>query len=166
MALLCRCVLAATLAFTANALPAADSTLLSKRQYPASPTVDLGYEVYQGTFNSTTGINNFLGSAIDSIFQLNVDLTGPYSMRYAQSTEGKLRWQAPQQPLSNRDQVLSATSFPQRCPQGGNAPPQPGNYSGTEDCLFLSVQAPANASSLPILVSIRKWLVICGNSMH
>jgi carboxylesterase type B len=78
-------------------------------------------------------------------------------MRFAQDTSGTNRWQAPKEPLSNRGSVIPATAWPQRCPQGGNAPEQPNlNYTGTEDCLFLSVIAPANATNLPVYVTIRK----------
>ena len=78
-------------------------------------------------------------------------------MRYAQAPTGSLRWQLPQQPLTNRNSTIQANAFPQRCNQGSLAPEQTGtNFTGTEDCLFLSVQAPANASNLPVLVSIRK----------
>ena len=40
------------------------SAVYSKRQASPDPlTVDLGYEVYQGTSNSTNGLNSWLGYA-------------------------------------------------------------------------------------------------------
>ena len=78
------------------------------------------------------------------------------SIRYAQDTSGSNRWQPPQPPLQNRDSIISAIKFPQRCPQGDSSPSSASyNYTGTEDCLFLSVQAPANATNLPVYVSIH-----------
>ena len=78
-------------------------------------------------------------------------------MRYAASTEGANRWQAPKHPLGNREKVIQAKALPQRCPQGSVANPSAGqaNYTGTEDCLFLSVYGATNATNLPVLVWIR-----------
>lgn len=104
-------------------------------------TVDLGYEVYQGYHNSSTNQNVWQG------------------VRYAASTAGQNRFKRPQPPKANREAALPATSLPQRCPQGPQAPlPRAYNYTGTEDCLFLSVYSPANASNLPVFV----WMyVVC-----
>ncbi|MCJ1373276.1 hypothetical protein MMC20_004504 [Loxospora ochrophaea] len=114
---------------------------LTKRQTPgdsSSVTVDLGYEVYQGISNASNGLNSFLG------------------MRYAAPPTGTLRWQAPQAPTSNRSETLPANALPPRCPQNYDAPGNPGaDTSGYEDCLFLSVYAPANATNLPVLVWIH-----------
>ena len=54
-------LVASLLALNVYALPAVGGTLQSKRQTSSGPIVDLGYEVYQGTSNSTTGLNSFLG---------------------------------------------------------------------------------------------------------
>lgn len=102
-------------------------------------TVDLGYELYQGYYNFSTNQNVWQG------------------IRYASSTAGQNRFRRPQPPETNREAVLPATSLPQRCPQGPQAPlPRAYNYTGTEDCLFLSVYSPANASNLPVFV----WMYV------
>lgn len=95
-----------------------------------------------------------------------MNLIQNHRIRYAAPPTGLLRWQSPQAPAVNRGQVLSAASLPQRCPQSPNSPmlvnylwtchrywrghrPAGFNFTGNEDCLFLSVYAPANATSLP-----------------
>ena len=58
-----RCILVALLV-TVEAAPSKPYDVLSapyKRQSGPSLTVDLGYETYEGFFNSTTNINNWLG---------------------------------------------------------------------------------------------------------
>lgn len=100
--------------------------------------VDLGYEIYQGVYNDTNKLNEYKG------------------IRYAASTGGKNRWQPPQPPVENRGSIIQANALPQRCPQGPQAPsPASYNFTGTEDCLFLSVYAPADAKNLPVLVVIH-----------
>ncbi|KAA6409585.1 MAG: hypothetical protein FRX48_06196 [Lasallia pustulata] len=104
----------------------------------SSLTVDLGYEVYQGVDDTSTGLHTFKG------------------IRYAAPPTGQLRWQAPQPPTINRGQVLQASTFASRCPQAPYSPMPPGyDITGDEDCLFLSVYAPANANNLPVLVWIH-----------
>lgn len=101
-------------------------------------------------------------------------------IRYAAPPIGTLRWQKPQAPAVSRSATISATAYPPRCPQSNDAPmwvslacwpllnkwPQlthyrPSRYNfnssglGNEDCLFLSVFTPANATRLPVLVWIR-----------
>lgn len=101
----------------------------------ANLTVDLGYEIYQGYYNASTSQNVWQG------------------IRYAAPALGQNRFKAPQPPTVNRRQVISATTLPPRCPQGPQAPmPARYNYTGSEDCLFLSVYSPANASNLPVFV--------------
>ena len=118
-------------------LATVQSAVIARRA--PSLTVDLGYEVYQGYYNTTSYLNEYKG------------------IRYAQDTSGSNRWQPPQTPLTNRNQTFPATAFPQRCPQspqaGGLTPGY--NNTGTEDCLFLSVFAAPNASSLPVFVWIH-----------
>ncbi|CZR52852.1 related to esterase [Phialocephala subalpina] len=104
--------------------------------------VDLGYGIYEGYYNATSQLNIFKG------------------IRYAAPPTGILRWQKPQAPAVNRSQTISAKSYPLRCPQSNDAP-MPANYNftasglGNEDCLFLSVFAPQNATNLPVLVWIH-----------
>jgi carboxylesterase type B len=78
-----------------------------------------------------------------------------YSIRFAAPPIGSLRWQAPQPPALNRTGVIPANAFAPFCPQSPDAPNGPEPAYGNEDCLFLNVYAPANASSLPVLVWIH-----------
>ncbi|KAL8825770.1 MAG: hypothetical protein Q9191_004216, partial [Dirinaria sp. TL-2023a] len=100
--------------------------------------VDLGYERYQGVANASTGLNTWKG------------------IRYAAAPVGPLRWQPPQPPAVNRDDVLRGDTLPQRCPQSPDTPIPPDfNFTGNEDCLFLSIYAPQNKTNLPVLVWIH-----------
>lgn len=85
-----------------------------------------------------------------------------YSIRFAAAPVGALRWQAPQPPPLNRSYVIMADTFGSQCPQ---SPPAllpaallPGVVNWTvasEDCLFLNIYAPSNATNLPVLVWIH-----------
>ncbi|KAL5394941.1 hypothetical protein PMIN06_003243 [Paraphaeosphaeria minitans] len=125
------------------AIPHAKPFAQWKRQSSANVTsstqVDLGYEVYEGVANSSTGLNTFKG------------------VRYAAAPTGTLRWQAPQSPVSNRSDVISAAKSGPTCPQSSRARPGAviSGVTGSEDCLFLNVYAPQNASNLPVLVYIH-----------
>ena len=116
-------------------------SVLSKRQSTSSSNslvVDLGYEQYQGVANSTTGLITWKG------------------IRYAAPPTGQWRWQAPRTPAVNRERVIPADAYPPRCPQSPDSPLPPNyNFTGTEDCLFLSVYASSNATNLPVLVWIH-----------
>ena len=79
-------------------------------------------------------------------------------IRYAAPPTGSLRWQLPQAPSVDRSQILRGDTLPEQCPQGtGNAITLPStyNFTGNEDCLFLNVYAPQNATDLPVLVWIH-----------
>ena len=90
-------------------------------------------------------------------FELWTPINDFHSIRYAAPPTGQLRWQQPKAPAINRTQIIQATSLPPRCPQSQSAPSSTTNpgVSGDEDCLFLSVFAPSNATNLPVLVWIR-----------
>lgn len=112
-----------------------------KRQANSSATgdlqVDLGYSIYQGAPNGTSGINYWKG------------------IRYAAPPLGEYRWQAPQAPDVDRQRVLSAKEYGPVCPQSGTGgSPPPATY-GSEDCLVLNIWAPDNAADLPVLVWIH-----------
>lgn len=98
------------------------------------PTVDLGYSVYEGTTQSN-GQNEFLG------------------IRYAAPPLGNLRFRKPQAPLKTNG-VQPAKKFGPVCYGVGN-----GLASGFgEDCLFLNVWAPSDAtpnSKLPVFFWIQ-----------
>ncbi|KAG4424492.1 hypothetical protein IFR04_002370 [Cadophora malorum] len=74
------------------------------------------------------------------------------------------RWQAPQPPVTDR-KVIQANGVPNQCLQAGSNTDVPSSgldYAnhplggiGSEDCLYLSVYAPPNARSLPVVVWIH-----------
>ncbi|KAF4630341.1 hypothetical protein G7Y89_g7806 [Cudoniella acicularis] len=107
-----------------------------------SPVVDLGYGIFKGYYNATSGLNIFKG------------------IRYASPPVGALRWQKPTLPAVNRTKITPATAYPSRCPQSNDAPlSKTYNFTssglGSEDCLFISVFSPQNATNLPVLVWIH-----------
>lgn len=57
----------------------------------------------------------------------------------------------------NRHETIQAESYGPRCYQIGASPSTSSEDSSdvSEDCLFLNVQSPANASNLPVLVWIH-----------
>jgi len=121
-------------------------TKVAKRQTSygsgSSLQVDLGYSVYQGFSNATAGIDNY------------------YGIRFAAPPTGDLRFQAPQAPGENRSAVIPATEYAAQCLQsassGTNPPMVRTQVNASEDCLFLNVQTPSNATgSLPVLVWIH-----------
>jgi len=98
------------------------------------PVIDLGYSIYQGTAQSN-GQNQFLG------------------IRFAAPPLGTLRFRKPQPPLNTKG-VQLATAFGPICFGVGQ-----GIAAGeSEDCLFLNVWAPANAtpkSKFPVFFWIQ-----------
>lgn len=93
-----------------------------KRQRGATNTtrIDLGYQIYEGTSNSTTGLNVYKGYYFTNLS--SAVLTHP-SIRYAAPPLGPLRWQAPQSPDVNRTSVASADELGPACPQSSRAMP-------------------------------------------
>jgi len=64
-------------------------------------------------------------------------------IRYAQSTGGKNRWQAPRAPETNRSEVIDASKYGASCPQAPDASSTftaVDNSRSSEDCLFLNVR--------------------------
>ncbi|KAI6382865.1 hypothetical protein MCOR25_000380 [Pyricularia grisea] len=88
-------------------------------------TVDLGYALYQGVKNTTTGLSVWKG------------------IQYAAPPTGNLRWQAPRVPETNRTTVRSGANFGPVCPMQFPAPSPPSFVPGNEDCLYLNVYAPS-----------------------
>ncbi|KAI1262621.1 Carboxylesterase [Xylariaceae sp. FL1019] len=99
-----------------------------------APLVDLGYAEYQGAYNAQFDQNQF------------------YGIRFAAPPA---RWQLPTTPVADRSQVFPATSYAPICPQVAAAPSSTGQPSGSEDCLFLNVEAPAGKTGLPVMVWIH-----------
>ncbi|KAI0782412.1 cephalosporin esterase [Irpex lacteus] len=130
---------------------------------PTAPIVDLGYAIYEGTFNQTTNTTNFLG------------------VRYAAPPVGKLRFQAPKSPLNERSLgVQKADTLSIGCVQtgsgnqittpfrtgNGNNLPQKRQSTNPEDCLFLNVWVPGTLkpnARLPVLVWIHGGGYVAGN---
>ncbi|KAJ5584015.1 uncharacterized protein N7459_003815 [Penicillium hispanicum] len=109
--------------------------LLSAKPLPRSATIDLGYSRYQGV-SLHNGVDEYLG------------------MRYAKAPVQQLRFRAPKDP-ERTPKVLDASSFGPICVGVGQA----ASDSQAEDCLFINVWRPTNAStnaSLPV------WLFIQG----
>ena len=84
------------------------------------------------------------------------------SIRYAAPPIGNLRFAAPQPPPENRTVPIAATSNGPICPQTGAGKDTPAAYGfnsglGNEDCLWLNVYAPSNATNLPVFFWIRKF---------
>ncbi|KZT52496.1 triacylglycerol lipase [Calocera cornea HHB12733] len=102
------------------------------------PLVDLGYAQYAGTANSSDGVSSWLG------------------IRFAAPPLGALRWRAPQDPLNTTSgSVQNATKHGLLCLATGVAA---NDTTTSEDCLFLDVYAPSNATSsskLPVYFWIQ-----------
>lgn len=101
--------------------------------------VDLGYSVYQGYVDPASELEFFLG------------------VRFA-APPG--RWQRPSKPLTDRTSVIQANVYGSQCLQTRPNDPISGpvlDTTGSEDCLYLNVWRPNNASSsgLPVLVWIH-----------
>lgn len=69
---------------------------------------------------------------------------------YAAAPVGELRWRSPQQ-VAGWTGVRDGTTPPQPCPQSSG-----GTVQGSEDCLYLNVDAPRGAgANLPVLVFVH-----------
>ncbi|KAK5654972.1 hypothetical protein OQA88_6730 [Cercophora sp. LCS_1] len=100
------------------------------------PRVDLNYTTYEG-IALQNGVSAFLG------------------MRYAAPPVGDLRWRAPVEPVATTGGAEPAVQFQPLCLGIGVSYPTNGQ---SEDCLFVNVWAPANAtaeSRLPVWVFIQ-----------
>ncbi|KAH8689520.1 putative carboxylesterase [Talaromyces proteolyticus] len=102
--------------------------------------VDLGYATYRGV---ASGLNEWFG------------------IRYAEAPIGPLRWQRSLAPTpTSNGTVINATTAASICPQApqyATRTPTPFSPSSreNEDCLFLNMWAPPNATNLPVLVWIH-----------
>lgn len=105
---------------------------------PQQLVVDLGYARYQGS--NSSGVNRWLG------------------MRYAAPPTGILRFAAPQPPKRQQG-IHSATKHGDRClPVHASNTSKPASSSYGEDCLFIEVYAPGNATTeslLPVYVYLE-----------
>jgi len=125
-------------------------------------SVDLGYAIYEGSQDSKNGINVFKGYLfIPTHCHWPRELTGSHRIRYAAPPLGNLRFAAPQSPPVNRTAPIPALTDAPACPQTGAGIETPKAYGfgsalGDEDCLYLNVYAPSNATDLPVFFWIRK----------
>ena len=79
-------------------------------------------------------------------------------MRYAAPPIGDLRFSAPRDPL-HYNTTQDATAHGKICLEKGNPP----SNTTDEDCLFLEVFAPSNAtaeSNLPVFFFIQVWHLV------
>ncbi|ORY61476.1 Alpha/Beta hydrolase protein [Pseudomassariella vexata] len=111
------------------------NSLPGNRNVATGPTVNLGYSIYEGV-RLAAGVDQYLG------------------MRFAQAPLGDLRFRMPENPVST-NATQSASQFGPTCIGVG----QTESSSVGEDCLFVNVFTPSNAtakSKLPV------WLYIQG----
>ncbi|KAJ5931129.1 hypothetical protein N7466_006622 [Penicillium verhagenii] len=109
--------------------------LISASSLSRSGIVDLGYSEYQG-ITLDNGVDEFLG------------------IRYARPPLDELRFRAPQDPEATTG-VLDASSFGPVCVGVG----QSASTSLAEDCLFVNIWRPNNASTK---ANLPVWVFISG----
>ncbi|KLU81987.1 inactive carboxylesterase 4 [Magnaporthiopsis poae ATCC 64411] len=126
-----RALVNSALVCLAGVTPTSAAAVARSGPETVKPTVDLGYAVYRGLENGTTGLTVWKG------------------IRYAAPPTGKLRWQAPKPPLEDRAGVVVADTFGPQCPQQGPASGfatasgfAPPSWAADEDCLYLNVYTP------------------------
>lgn len=118
---------------------------LGREALAVQPTVHLDYSTYSGVVQGD-GVTKWLG------------------IRYAAPPTGNLRFAAPQDPPASNG-IFNASAHGPTCLATGSsglAAPQPTNASN-EDCLFLDVYAPSNAtqwSNLPVYFFIQVSLAV------
>lgn len=114
---------------------------LPQNAHAVDPLVHLNYSSYAGTALSN-GITQWLG------------------LQYAAPPVGKLRFAAPQDPLPSTEGIIIADTHGPTCLATGRegASSSPPSNTTSEDCLYLDVYAPSNATShsnLPVLFFIQ-----------
>ena len=87
-------------------------------------------------------------------------------VRFASPPVGQRRWQAPKPPQP-AGELIEALEFGAACPQlhsqltSSGDMPEPGRMIGDEDCLYLNIWSPPNASGLPVML----WIHGGGNTI-
>ena len=87
---------------------------------------------------------------------------------FAAPPVGELRWEPPQEP-EDWNGVRDARNYGARCLQGGPTPGQTGVTTApdsAEDCLYLNVNAPAEARNLPVMVWLHGGGFVVGTGNH
>ncbi|KAL0948801.1 hypothetical protein HGRIS_008931 [Hohenbuehelia grisea] len=125
---------------------------------PSVPVVNLGYAQYQGRYNATTNIAEYIG------------------LRFAAPPTGIWRWMPPQAPAPVHG-IQLATEHPPRCIAAKAPPAAERNIyrdvvkraptQQSEDCLFLSVYYPGRTppkDPLPVIVWIHGGAYVLGSS--
>eukprot|EP00058_Branchiostoma_floridae_P007719 XP_002593207.1 hypothetical protein BRAFLDRAFT_72715 [Branchiostoma floridae] len=90
-----------------------------------------------------------------------------YGIPYASAPTGPLRWKPPQDPASWAPNVLQVTEKEAACPQNCTLPPHMCPAKTDEDCLYMNIFTPLNASSqsmLPVMMWIHGGQFIRGSS--
>jgi para-nitrobenzyl esterase len=129
-------LIAGVLSAVVLAAAPAQTNSQARKATPAKVTIDSGVLVGE----SIDGVNVFRG------------------VPYAKPPIGELRWKTPQKP-DKWPGERSAVAFEPPCAQPTNIDGKTANGGGvagvtSEDCLYLNVYAPANASKAPVVV----WL--------
>ena len=108
-------------------LQAAVLAVVAKQAVAVHPTVHLDYATYQGTANSD-GVSSWK------------------ALRFAAPPLGALRFAAPQDPPNQG--FVQANTYPPVClgTASSGALSSPPSNTSQEDCLFLNVFAPSNAT--------------------
>jgi para-nitrobenzyl esterase len=105
---------------------------------------------------TTTGIYQGLPNFVELPGDPQSGVNVFFGIRYAQPPIGPLRWQPPQAPNPGQGSIV-AGAFGHTCVQG--------RATDSEDCLFLNVYTPSNAtptSNLPVFIWIHGGALVNG----
>ena len=91
---------------------------------------------------------------------LSGDVLSFKGVPYAAAPVARLRWRPPQ-PVTHWTGVRDATAFGSDCPQMDLV--QEARFKGNEDCLFLNVWRPLNASGVSRRLPVLVWIYGGGN---
>jgi para-nitrobenzyl esterase len=119
-------------------------------------------------------LSSLLGSqacANDVVRTQNGDVRGVTSgqvqsflaIPYAAPPVGELRWMPPREP-ADWTGIRDASNFSLECPQ--MSPGANGQFIGDEDCLYLNVFKPLDASGLPVIVFIHGGSNVRGSAVQ
>ncbi len=127
---------------------------LSRQSEPKAPRVA----------DKTTLRNTESGTVVGFIDKLGA--RSWQGIPFAQPPVGQLRWRAPQPPIPTQT-TIEALQPGALCPQfasllsGAQEQAPSGSIAGEEDCLYLNVWSPPNATKLPVML----WIHGGGNTI-